>query len=146
MKEANFIEMTAQIVMRHAENNRVNVADVPQLIRTVHATLAGLGAPEAKAEEPHRPAISIRSSVKPDSIACLECGKRQMMLKRHLRDAHDLNSDQYRAKWKLSADYPLIAPDYAARRRDLAVTNGLGKKRIATAPKKRRQLGIRTPK
>ncbi|TZG25718.1 MucR family transcriptional regulator [Sphingomonas montanisoli] len=131
MADNDLIELTAQIVASHVENNRLNVADVPALIQSVYAALAGLCQPVVVPEVPQEPAVSVRSSVKPDAITCLECGTKQKMLKRHLGVSHDLTPDQYRAKWKLPADYPMTAPDYAAQRKDLALKHGLGTKPVA---------------
>ena len=95
------------------------------LIQNVHAALAGLG--REKVEETLEPAVPIRSSVKRDYIVCLEDGKKMKMLKRHLRNAYDMSPEEYRAKWSLPADYPMVAPAYAERRRELAKKIGLGK-------------------
>lgn len=131
MADNDLIELTAQIVASHVESNRVNIADVSTLIQNVHSALAGLGKPVLEPEVPQEPAVSVRSSVKPDAITCLECGTKQKMLKRHLRVSHDLTPDGYRSKWKLSPDYPMTAPNYAAQRKELALKSGLGKKPVA---------------
>lgn len=123
-----YITLTADIVAAHVSNNSVAVSDLPTLIANVHNALAGLGggaaAPEAKAE----PAVSIRASVKPDYIVCLDDGKKLKMLKRHLMTHYGITPDEYRAKWGLPADYPMVAPNYAEQRRSLAVKIGLGRK------------------
>lgn len=123
-----YITLTADIVAAHVSNNSVAVSDLPTLIANVHNALAGLGggaaAPETKAE----PAVSIRASVKPDYIVCLDDGKKLKMLKRHLMTHYGITPDEYRAKWGLPADYPMVAPNYAEQRRSLAVKIGLGRK------------------
>lgn len=130
----NLLTLTADIVAAHVSNNHVAVGDVSDLIGRVHTALAGLGA-ETPAPEPElKPAVSVRASVKPDHIVCLEDGKRMKMLKRHLATDHSLTPQQYRAKWNLPSDYPLVAPDYAAKRKALAVKIGLGRKPRNAAP------------
>ena len=123
------ITLTADIVAAHVSNNSVAVNDLPQLIANVHGALAGLGsggaAPEVRAE----PKVPIRSSIKPDYIVCLEDGKRLKMLKRHLMTHYQMTPDQYRQKWGLNSDYPMVAPNYAEQRRTLAKAIGLGTKR-----------------
>ena len=122
------ITLTSDIVAAHVSNNSVAVEDVPSLIANVYGALAGLGHEEAAVEAPPEPAVSIRSSIKPDSIACLECGKKMKMLKRHLSTDHGLTTEEYKTRWNLNADYPLVAPNYAEKRRELAVKIGLGRK------------------
>jgi predicted transcriptional regulator len=126
------ITLTADIVSAHVSNNSVAVNDLPQLIQNVHSALTGLG---QQAEEPPaklEPAVSVRSSVKPDFIVCLEDGKKLKMLKRHLMTHYQMTPDQYRQKWGLNNDYPMVAPNYAEQRRALAKKIGLG-----TKPRKR---------
>ena len=127
--EDTLLTLTADIVAAHVSNNSVAVNDLPNLIQNVHSALSGIspgsGAPEVKLE----PKVSIRSSVKPDYVTCVECGKRQKMLKRHLMTNHNMTPDQYRQKWGLSSDYPMVAPNYAEQRRTLAKAIGLGTKR-----------------
>ena len=121
------ITLTADIVSAHVSHNNVAVGEVSGLIRQVHAALAQLGEPVAPPPpEKQEPAVSVRSSIKPDHIVCLEDGKKLKMLKRHLMTHYGLTPDQYRAKWGLAADYPMVAPNYAAQRRDLAMKIGLG--------------------
>ena len=130
------ITLTADIVSAHVSNNSVAVSDLPLLISNVHGALSGLGdAPEAPAPRPE-PAVSVRSSVKPDYVVCLEDGKKLKMLKRHLMTHYNLTPDQYRQKWGLNADYPMVAPNYAEQRRALAKKIGLGTKRKRTPAKK----------
>lgn len=122
------ITLTSDIVAAHVSNNSVDVGEVPTLISNVYSALAGLGSNGSATEEVPDPAVSVRSSVKKDHLVCLDCGKKMKMLKRHLSTEHDMTPDEYRARWNLSADYPMVAPDYAATRRDLAVKIGLGRK------------------
>ncbi|MEO1920819.1 MAG: MucR family transcriptional regulator [Sphingomonadaceae bacterium] len=121
------IALTSEIVAALVSNNSVDVAEVPELITNVYGALASLGEHEEEEAAPE-PAVSIRSSVKKDHIVCLECGKKMKMLKRHLSTDHDLTPEEYKARFNLSADYPLVAPDYAEKRRDLAKKIGLGRK------------------
>ena len=121
------IALTADIVAAHVSNNMVAVGDVPQLIENVHGSLAKLHGASAEEEKPE-PAVSIRSSIKPDYIVCLEDGKKLKMLKRHLMTHYNMTPDEYRAKWGLSPDYPMVAPNYAEQRRQLAKKIGLGTK------------------
>ncbi|WPZ03968.1 MucR family transcriptional regulator [Blastomonas marina] len=123
-----FITLTSEIVAAHVSNNSVDVAEVPNLITNVYGALAGLGGLSTEEEVAPEPAVSIRSSVKKDHIVCLECGKKMKMLKRHLSTDHDLTPEKYKARYNLSADYPLVAPDYAKRRSELAKKIGLGRK------------------
>jgi predicted transcriptional regulator len=121
------LEFTADIVSAFVSNNTVAVSDLPLLISSTHAGLAGLGA--APVEEPEvrpEPAVSIRASIKPDYVVCLEDGKKLKMLKRHLMTHYNLTPDQYRRRWGLNADYPMVAPNYAEQRRVLAKKIGLG--------------------
>ncbi len=122
------ITLTSDIVAAHVSNNAVSSAELTALIPSIYAALAGLGqaapAPEAA---PLKPAVSVRASIKPSHITCLDCGMELKMLKRHLNTHHGLTPDGYRARWGLNADYPLVAPDYAEKRRDLAMAIGLGR-------------------
>ena len=127
------LTLTADIVAAHVSNNSVGMADLPDLIARVHRALAGLGGPAEEPVEEQKPAVSIRSSVKPDYIVCLEDGKKLKMLKRHLMTHYQMTPEQYRAKWNLPADYPMVAPNYAEQRRTLAKKIGLGTKRRKTA-------------
>lgn len=122
------ITLTSEIVAAHVANNSVDVDALPALIQNVHGALAGLGnAPQAD-EIPPEPAVSIRASVKPDHVVCLEDGKKMKMLKRHLMTDHGMTPDEYRARWNLPSDYPMVAPNYAEKRRELAKKIGLGRK------------------
>ena len=122
------ITLTSDIVAAHVSNNSVAVDDLPSLITAVYGALAGLGGTAPVVEEKPEPAVSVRSSVKPDYLVCLEDGKKLKMLKRHLMTHYNMTPDQYRARWNLPADYPMVAPNYAEKRRDLAKKIGLGRK------------------
>ena len=122
------ITHTTDIVVSYVSNNSVSADDVPSLIRNIHATLATLGGGSAPAEEKPEPAVSVRASVKRDHVVCLEDGKKMKMLKRHLMTDHGMTPDEYRARWGLPSDYPMVAPEYAEKRRDLAKKIGLGRK------------------
>jgi len=150
------LQFTADIIAAHVSNNSVSIGELPALIASVHGSLAGLGAAPQQIQEELTPAVSIRSSIKPDYIVCLEDGKKLKMLKRHLMTSYQLTPEQYRAKWKLPADYPMVAPNYAEQRRSLALTIGLGRKSTKPAaaepaPVKRtrgpsKKLSIAAPK
>ncbi len=129
------LEHTARIVEAQVSNTAIAVADLPGLIATVHETLAAVG--EGAPPRPE-PAVSIKKSVRPDYIVCLEDGEKYKMLKRHLRAAHDMTPDAYRERWELARDYPLVAPKYAETRSKLAKKIGLGRK-VGTKVKARRK-------
>ena len=122
------ITLTSDIVAAHVSNNNVALDEVPTLIATVYGALESLGKAAAEAANPPEPAVSIRASVKPDYVVCLDCGKKMKMLKRHLTTDHGMTTDEYRQRWNLPSDYPLVAPNYAERRRELAKKIGLGRK------------------
>ncbi len=127
MKET-LITLTSDIVAAHVSNNDVAVTDLPGLITNVYNALANLGETVVVEEAKPQPAVAIRNSVKPDYIVCLEDGKKLKMLKRYLRTNYDMSPEDYRARWGLPADYPMVAPNYAETRRDLAKKIGLGRK------------------
>lgn len=139
------IARTSDIVAAHVTNNAVHVADVPTLIQNVFQALHSLGMSEPAAERPE-PAVSIRSSVKPGYIVCLEDGKKMKMLKRYLMTQYGMTPDQYRQRWNLPADYPMVAPEYAEKRRLLAKDIGLGRKPGQRPGKKAPQKSARKPK
>ncbi len=135
----DILSLTADVVAAHVSHNRVAAGELPDLITQVHAALAGLGHEPAPSETTElKPAVSVRSSVKPDHIVCLENGKKLTMLKRYLQTNYGMTPQQYRAKWKLPADYPMVAPDYAEKRRTLAKAIGLGRKSGESAPASKR--------
>ena len=129
----DLLTFTTQIVAAHVANNTVAVTDLPQLIQEVFKTLANVGNAPAPAERP-QPAVPIKKSVTPDYIICLEDGKKLKMLKRHLKTAYNMTPEEYRERWGLPADYPMVAPNYALHRSSLAKKIGLG-----TKPRKRRR-------
>ena len=134
------ITLTADIVTAHVANNNVDVDALPTLIQNVHGALAGLGGGASGAEERPDPAVSVRTSVKKDHIVCLEDGKKFKMLKRHLMTDHGMTPDEYRARWNLPGDYPMVAPNYSDQRRTLAKDIGLGRKpgqKVKKAPAKK---------
>src|SRR3954453_13498559 len=134
--EDTLLALTADIVAGDVSNNSVTVNDLPNLIQNVHSALSGIAGSSRAAGPKPGPKLSIRSSIKPDYIVCLEDGKKLKMLKRHLMTHYNLTPDQYRQKWGLSADYPMVAPNYAEQRRTLAKSIGLGTKRKRTRTSK----------
>ena len=130
------IELTSGVVAAYVSNNSLPTADLPDLIGTVYGRFSALGA-GSQPEVEQKPAVPIKRSVGKQTITCLECGKQQKTLKRHLNTAHGLTPDEYRAKWRLSRDYPMVAPDYAEKRRSLAKQIGLGRT-VTKAPAKRK--------
>lgn len=127
---STLLSLTVEIVAAHLGANQVAAAGVPQLIASVHGALAGLGAPDTTEPAP-QPAVSVRASVKSDHLVCLEDGRKLKTLRRHLMTAYGMTPDQYRAKWNLPADYPMVAPAYSARRSELAKAGGLGRRKGA---------------
>ncbi|WP_443027968.1 MULTISPECIES: MucR family transcriptional regulator [unclassified Sphingopyxis] len=125
--QETLVTLTADIVAAHVSNNSVAISDISLIIRSVHDALAGLGTTE-EPEVKQEPAVSIRASVKPDYIVCLEDGKKLKMLRRHLMTHYGMTPDDYRAKWNLPKDYPMVSPNYAEKRRALALEIGLGTK------------------
>lgn len=123
------LSLTTEIVASHVSNNTVAVSDLPQLIKLVHQTLVAQVTEEVE-EEPEKlvPAVSIKRSVQPEYIVCLEDGKKLKMLKRHLKTRYDMSPDEYRKRWNLPDDYPMVAPQYAEQRSSLAKKIGLGTK------------------
>jgi|SRR5438309_4343389 len=129
MEQQDLVTLTADIVAAHVSNNNVGVGGLGNLIENVHRALAALASPPPAAEpEKKKPAVSIRASVKPDYLVCMECGSRHKLLKRHLATAHGMTPQQYRADHGLPADYPVVAPNYSEARREFAHSIGLGRK------------------
>lgn len=144
-RNENLITLTADIVAAHVTNNKVELSDMPRLIGSVYDALVGVGQAKKPEEPALVPAVSIRASVKPDHIVCLEDGKKLKMLKRHLSTSYGMTPDEYRAKWGLPADYPMVAPNYAEQRRELAKKIGLGRKPNSGRGRgKRKKLSITT--
>jgi predicted transcriptional regulator len=126
----NFIELTADIVSAYVSNNSVSAAEITALISQVHSALLRVSTGSSETPlEPLKPAISVKKSITPDHIVCLEDGKKFKSLKRHLRTQYNVTPEQYREKWGLPPDYPMVAPNYAAARSELAKQMGLGQQR-----------------
>lgn len=126
--------LTVDIVAAHVANNRVATNEVSELISQVHSALADLAAPKVSTQAAPEPAVPVRSSIKHDYIVCLEDGKKLKMLRRYLRTNYNMTPEEYRTKWGLPRDYPMVAPAYAEQRRGLAQKIGLGRKRAEPAP------------
>jgi len=126
MKSHELLSLTTDIVSAHVANNTVSLADLPELIHSVYRTLASIGPAMAEPGNRPVPAVPVRKSVMPDHLVCLEDGKRLKMLKRHLKTAYNLTPEQYRERWSLPPDYPMVAPNYARQRSRLAKEIGLG--------------------
>jgi predicted transcriptional regulator len=122
------IALTSDIVAAHVSNNSVAVSDLPLISNNVHGALFGLSGKAAEQARPD-PAVPVKSSIKPDYVVCLEDGKKLKMLKRHLMTHYGMTPDEYRVKWGLPSNYPMVAPNYAEKRRELAKAIGLGKKK-----------------
>ncbi len=129
------LELTTEIVSAHVGNNSIVLGDLPQLIQDVYKTLAVVGTTPAVPERP-KPAVPIKKSIFPDYVVCLEDGKKLKMLKRHLKTSYNMTPDEYRARWDLSPEYPMVAPNYAKHRSALAKKIGLGTKRRKRRRKK----------
>ena len=125
---SELLELTTEIVSSHVANNTVTVNDLPNLIQQVYNTLAAIGKSSAPSAERPQPAVPIKRSVTPDFIVCLEDGRKLKMLKRHLKTAYNMTPEEYRERWALSPDYPMVAPNYAKQRSTLAKKIGLGTK------------------
>lgn len=128
-QSGEIVELTADIVSAYVSNNAVVAADVPKLIEETFGALQHVSAQAAQSDgQDLEPAVPVKKSVTPDAVICLECGKKFKSLKRHLRANHGLTPDDYREKWNLRFDYPVVAPNYAAARSRLAKKSGLGQK------------------
>lgn len=145
MNKNELAELTVDIVAAHVSNNSVAVNDVPSLITQVHAALSGLQKGLADVLQAKSPIVSVRASVKPDYIVCMECGRQQKTLKRHLQTAHAMTPSEYRRDYGLPDSYPLTAPNYSEQRKSLAKAAGLGRKRNPEAQpsKAKRKLSIK---
>ena len=128
LSSSAILRMTADVVAAYVGNNPLQTLELTKAINSVHASLASLNDDGGAPAEPPKPAVSIRRSVKPDYIVCLEDGKKLKMLKRHLRTTYGLTPDEYRARWGLASDYPMVAPNYAKQRSEFAKKIGLGRK------------------
>ncbi len=122
----DILALTTEIVAAHVSNNTVSVSDLPTLINQVYQSLASIGQGPVVSSERPQPAVSVKRSVHPDYIICLEDGKKLKMLKRHLKTAYNMTPEEYRDRWQLQPDYPMVAPNYARQRSRLAKEIGLG--------------------
>lgn len=138
VEHEKLMELTANIVSAHVSNNHVPAADLAKTIEAVFDKLSGLQMPVDEPEEPQLPAVPIKKSVTADYLICLEDGRKLKMLKRHLSTSYDMTPEEYRAKWGLPHDYPMVAPNYSKKRQELAKRIGLGRK-PATAAKGRKK-------
>jgi predicted transcriptional regulator len=127
VSSSDLLKLTADIVAAHVLNNKLPAADLPQLIAQVHASLSDVGNAPTSPSRPS-PAVPVKKSVTDDFIVCLEDGKKLKMLKRHLKTSYDMTPEQYRERWSLPSDYPMVAPNYAKKRSQLAKKIGLGKR------------------
>jgi predicted transcriptional regulator len=130
----DLIALTAEITAGYLRGNPLAVASIPEVINLIYGTLRQVGQPVAPEKEPQRPAVPIRKSVTAEYIVCLEDGRKLKMLKRHLRSTYGMTPDEYRAKWNLPADYPMVAPAYAEKRSEFAKSIGLGRSRPEPEP------------
>lgn len=126
LSSAEILNLTSDIVAAHVSNNTVGVSDLSQLIEQVYRTLSTVGGPSDAPSDRPTPAVNVKKSITPDYIICLEDGKKLKMLKRHLKTAYDMSPEEYRDRWGLPADYPMVAPNYAKQRSRLAKEIGLG--------------------
>ena len=142
----DLLNLTSEIVSAHVRSNSVPVSDLAGLIQNVHSTLTGLGQPAAEPKPEQQPAVNPKRSVTDDYIVCLDCGKKQKTLKRHIAVAHGMIPAEYRAKWSLPHGYPMVAPSYARTRQDLAKQIGLGRKpKVVAAAAKPRAKRSKAP-
>ncbi len=138
LRSDDILKLATEIVAAYVSNNPIPVSEVPAMIKSVHSTLGGLGTGlQGEALSTQKPAIPVKRSVNPDFIVCLEDGKKLKMLKRYLRSNYSMTPEEYRAKWGLPADYPMVAPNYAAQRSEFAKKIGLG--RTASSSARRRK-------
>lgn len=135
---ADLLRLTAEVVASYVRNNPLPTAELPNVITAIHGSLSALDGGDHPQAEPQKPAVPIRKSVMPDYIVCLDDGKKLKMLKRHLRTTYNMTPEEYRAKWGLAPDYPMVAPNYAKQRSEFAKQIGLGRATQTRAkPRKR---------
>ena len=138
LKSDDILKLATEVVAAYVSNNPIPVSEVPAMLKTVHSTLGGLvGVSASEMQTAQKPSVPIKRSVNPDYIVCLEDGKKLKMLKRYLRSNYNMTPEEYRAKWGLPADYPMVAPNYAAQRSEFAKKIGLG--RTASSTGRRRK-------
>jgi predicted transcriptional regulator len=141
VRSSQLVELSADIVSAYVSHNALSASDIPKLIASVHATLTGLGGlVEMESAIELRPAVPVKKSITPDYLICLEDGKKFKSLKRHLRTEYDMSPEEYRAKWALPIDYPMVAPTYSEARSRLAKTIGLGRKPKTAAARGRAKV------
>ncbi|PWC52523.1 hypothetical protein TSH7_33390 [Azospirillum sp. TSH7] len=140
--QLEIVVLTTKITASYVRRQTIPASALPELIQSVYSALSQAGQQREAKEERQAPAVPIRRSVAPDAITCLECGKRNRMLKRHLGSEHDLTPDEYRAKWGLPSDYPMTAPNYAAQRSELAKAHGLGRAGNIQRNRERNELPV----
>jgi len=139
LDSSELLRMTTDVVSAYLGNNTVAASQISEVISTVHEALSRLNTEQNEPEaEPAKPAVPIRRSITPEYIVCLEDGKRLKMLKRHLRTTYNMTPEEYRAKWGLPADYPMVAPNYAAQRSEFAKKIGLGRNAVKRGGRKRK--------
>jgi len=139
VRSDELLKLATEIVAAYVSNNPVAVGDLPAMIKSVHATLGGLSSGSAQdVQTAQKPAVNVKKSVTPEYIVCLEDGKKLKMLKRYLRSRYSMSPEEYRAKWGLATDYPMVAPNYAAQRSEFAKKIGLGR---SSPPSKSRRRG-----
>ena len=139
LDSSELLRMTSDVVSAYLGNNTVAASQISEVISTVHEALSRLNTEVSEPEaEPQKPAVPIRRSITPEYIVCLEDGKRLKMLKRHLRTTYNMTPEEYRAKWGLPADYPMVAPNYAAQRSEFAKKIGLGRNAVKRGGRKRK--------
>ncbi len=138
-QQEDLLKLVSDIVSAYVSNNSVPAAELPSMIRSIHATLGGLSGEGSSETMPNgqKPAIPVKKSITPEYIVCLEDGKKLKMLKRYLRSNYDMTPDEYRSKWDLPADYPMVAPNYAAKRSEFAKKIGLGRHAAPTRGRRR---------
>lgn len=129
MEQNDLITLTSDIVAAHVSNNSVSVEEIGTLVQRVHGALSSLGEPVQIAPEDKVPVVSVRASIKPDYLVCMECGKKQKTLRRHLKTAHDMTPEQYRKDFGLPDTYPMTSANYSKKRREMAMSFGLGRKK-----------------
>jgi predicted transcriptional regulator len=138
LRSDDILKLAAEIVAAYVSNNPVPASELPAMIKSIHSTLGGLGGTsQSEMQTGQKPAVPVKRSVNPDYIICLEDGKKLKMLKRYLRSNYNMTPEEYRAKWGLPADYPMVAPNYAAQRSEFAKKIGLG--RSASSSGRRRK-------
>ena len=133
----DLVKLSGEIAAAYVSHNALSPTELPNLLKSVHAALRALASPPAAAEPEQQPAVPVRKSITPDGIFCLECGQTYKAIKRHLQRSHELTPAEYRERWGLPADYPMVAPNYSASRSRLAKSFGLGNKRAAASRKGR---------